>query len=112
MSWPWRQRRRMLLLLCLVKLHYRRDTRRPQSSPSTVLQYVGCIITLLGASVLAPAEVVTWWLANYVYLMHVESVEPADVPDGDAGAGGASAALQTAAKAAATPRRRQSIRAE
>lgn len=40
-------------------------------------QYVGCIATLLGASVFTPIEVVAWWIANYFYLMWLESGMPA-----------------------------------
>ena len=39
-------------------------------------QYVGCIVTLLGAAAVAPLEVVTWWAANYAYLMWAEAQSP------------------------------------
>lgn len=42
-------------------------------------QYIGCILSLGGAALMgAPTELCMWWLANYLYLMWVES----KVPDG------------------------------
>jgi methylene-fatty-acyl-phospholipid synthase len=40
-------------------------------------QYVGCIFSLLGAAALGiPLELIVWWLANYFYLMWLESKVP------------------------------------
>lgn len=40
-------------------------------------QYVGCIFSLLGVAALGlPLELVIWWLANYFYLMWLESKVP------------------------------------
>ncbi len=39
-------------------------------------QYIGCIFTLLGCSILMPTELCMWWLANYFYLMWLESKLP------------------------------------
>ena len=40
-------------------------------------QYIGSILTLCGSALIGnPLEVVGWWLANYFYLMWLESRVP------------------------------------
>jgi methylene-fatty-acyl-phospholipid synthase len=39
-------------------------------------QYVGSMITILGCSFIAPAQIMIWWFANYLYLMWLESKIP------------------------------------
>lgn len=44
-------------------------------------QYIGSMATLIGFSVIIPTEVVMWWMANYVYLMWLESSKPVIAKD-------------------------------
>ena len=39
-------------------------------------QYLGCLLCLAGAAPLLPTEILTWWAANYFYLMALESKVP------------------------------------
>lgn len=46
-------------------------------------QYVGSIVTLLGCAFVIPTELFVWWLANYLYLMWLESEVPAATAAGN-----------------------------
>lgn len=42
-------------------------------------QYVGCVITLIGAAFVVPFHAIAWWFVNYMYLMWLESAVPTGI---------------------------------
>ena len=40
--------------------------------------YVGCMLTLAGAAPFMPIDLALFWIANYAYLMVLESSEPSE----------------------------------